>query len=292
MGESRYKSSYLVIIPERTIPMIKIPSSFAAAINKTDHTALGHVDVEIITALCHEAAAVEPFPNSVCVQGPKWTQLTHEILSELDVRDEIKVCGVGERQFPKSMLQPFVYSTGKDIAIAALPGQVSLNEKKSDLTELIEFIDVFDMVMNVRHIVENRLEEAVLEIHSMFNILKDQKEDPELRVICSTGLLRDLQGEEGIQKACLVMEMASRENPPGGLVMKTETGFVLDAEENKYGARIEDIHLMRANLPESVKIKASGGVSRSNVLAFVDAGADYIGASSFLRGFIPDAESS
>ena len=272
--------------------MIKIPPIFTSAIRKTDHTALGHVDIEIITSLCHEAAAVEPFPNSVCVQGLEWTRLANEILADLDVRDEIKVCGVGERQFPKSMLQPFVYGTGKDIAIAALPGQASLSEKKLDLTELLEFIDLFDMVMNVRHIVENRLEEAVLEIHTMFNILKDQKEDPELRVICSTGLLRDLQGEEGIQKACLVMEMAGRENPPGGLVMKTETGFVLDAEENKYGAQIEDIHLMRTNLPESVKIKASGGVSRSNVLSFIDAGADYIGASSFLRDFIPDTESS
>jgi deoxyribose-phosphate aldolase len=268
--------------------MITIPLEYAPAIAKTDHTALGFVDIEMITSLCHEAAAVEPFPNSVCIQGPVWTQLAHELLIELDVRDEIKVCGVGQRQFPMNLLQPFLSGTGNDVSIDAMPGGASLEQKKRDLLETIEFIDIFDMVMNVRHILENRLEEAVLEIHSMFHVLFEHRESPELRVICSTGLLRDLQGDEGIQKACMVMDMASREKPLGGLVMKTETGFVVDAQERKYGAELEDIRLMRSHLPDAVKIKASGGVNRENVLAFIKAGADYIGASSLLREFIPN----
>ena len=59
-------------------------------------------------------------------------------------------------------------------------------------------------------------------------------------------------------------------------------------EERKYGAELEDIRLMRSHLPDAVKIKASGGVNRDNVLAFIEAGADYIGASSLLREFIPN----
>lgn len=56
--------------------------------------------------------------------------------------------------------------------------------------------------------------------------------------------------------------------------VKTSTG-------TKGGATIEDVKFLRANLPKTIKIKASGGIrSAEQALAMIKAGADRIGASA------------
>ena len=57
--------------------------------------------------------------------------------------------------------------------------------------------------------------------------------------------------------------------------VKTSTGF------GTGGATLEDVQLMRANVPEDVKVKAAGGIrTADDFLAFVRAGAERIGTSA------------
>ncbi len=75
--------------------------------------------------------------------------------------------------------------------------------------------------------------------------------------------------EEEIVKAC---ELAKR---AGADFVKTSTGF------GDYGAREEDISLMRKTVGRDVGVKASGGIKNfEQALSMLDAGANRIGASS------------
>lgn len=57
--------------------------------------------------------------------------------------------------------------------------------------------------------------------------------------------------------------------------MKTSTGYAAK------GATLEAVQLMRAHLPSTVKIKASGGIrDYQTAKAFIDAGADRLGCSA------------
>lgn len=59
---------------------------------------------------------------------------------------------------------------------------------------------------------------------------------------------------------------------------KTSTGF------GTYGARIEDVELMKAHLDPKVAIKASGGIrTRNAAIDFIEAGASRIGSSSGVK---------
>ncbi|MDZ4838603.1 MAG: 2-deoxyribose-5-phosphate aldolase, partial [Bacteroidota bacterium] len=57
--------------------------------------------------------------------------------------------------------------------------------------------------------------------------------------------------------------------------IKTSTGF------NGPGASVDNIKLLRANLPDTIKIKASGGINTKELAeSLILAGADIIGTSS------------
>jgi deoxyribose-phosphate aldolase len=86
-----------------------------------------------------------------------------------------------------------------------------------------------------------------------------------LKVIIETAYLSAAQ----IQEACLICQDA------GADFVKTSTGYA------PYGARVEDISLMREVLPSTVGIKASGGIkSLELAMALIQAGADRIGTSA------------
>jgi len=86
-----------------------------------------------------------------------------------------------------------------------------------------------------------------------------------LKVIIETAYLTD----DEIKQACLLCTDA------GADFVKTSTGFVSS------GAKVEHIQLMRAVLPGTVGIKASGGIkTREQAIQLLDAGADRIGTSS------------
>ncbi len=86
-----------------------------------------------------------------------------------------------------------------------------------------------------------------------------------LKVIIETAYLTD----DEIIQACKICSDA------GADFVKTSTGFA------SAGAKPEHITLMRKNLPESVGIKASGGIKNyDQALQMIQSGADRIGTSS------------
>jgi len=86
-----------------------------------------------------------------------------------------------------------------------------------------------------------------------------------LKVIIETAYLSPAQ----IREACLICQDA------GADFVKTSTGYA------PYGARVEDISLMREVLPSTIGIKASGGIKTlEQALALIQAGADRLGTSS------------
>jgi deoxyribose-phosphate aldolase len=91
------------------------------------------------------------------------------------------------------------------------------------------------------------------------------EEERLLKVIVETAYLSPAQ----LQEACAICVDA------GADFVKTSTGYA------PYGARVEDISLMRQALPSTVGIKASGGIKTLELaLELIQAGADRIGTSS------------
>lgn len=91
-----------------------------------------------------------------------------------------------------------------------------------------------------------------------------------LKVIIETAYLSET---EIIRASRIVAES-------GADFIKTSTGFA------GRGASEEDIRIMRANLPENVGIKASGGIKdAATAIALIEAGADRIGTSSGVKIF-------
>lgn len=86
-----------------------------------------------------------------------------------------------------------------------------------------------------------------------------------LKVIIETAYL----SKQEIEKSCKTCADA------GADFVKTSTGFASE------GATVENIELMRAVLPDTVGIKASGGIkNHAQAQALINAGADRIGTSS------------
>jgi deoxyribose-phosphate aldolase len=89
-----------------------------------------------------------------------------------------------------------------------------------------------------------------------------------LKVILETAYLTAVE----IEQACMLCAQA------GADFVKTSTGFA------HRGASVEDILLMKRVLPESVGVKASGGIkTAAQAMALIRAGANRIGTSSGLH---------
>ena len=86
-----------------------------------------------------------------------------------------------------------------------------------------------------------------------------------LKVIIETCLLSD---EEKV-KACELSAEAKAD------FVKTSTGF------SKWGAKKEDVALMRKSIPDTMKVKASGGIrDYESAMEMIAAGAERLGCSS------------
>ncbi len=85
--------------------------------------------------------------------------------------------------------------------------------------------------------------------------------------------------EEEIVKACEIAKDA------GADFVKTSTGF------GDYGARVEEVSIMRKTVGRDVGVKASGGIKNfEQALEMLDAGANRIGASSGVTIVTDDEE--
>ncbi len=120
-----------------------------------------------------------------------------------------------------------------------------------------------DMVVNIGHVKDRRWKEIQEEIAAVKAACLGRP----LKVIIETCLLTDMEK----MKLCQLAVKAEAD------YVKTSTGF------STAGATREDVALLRENLPQSVKVKASGGIrTLADAVAYLDLGADRLGASALV----------
>ena len=118
-----------------------------------------------------------------------------------------------------------------------------------------------DMVINIGSLKSQNFDLVEKDIRAVVEAAKGTL----VKVIIETCLLTD---EEKV-KACQIAQKA------GAGFVKTSTGF------STGGATVEDVALMRKTVGPDMGVKASGGArSYEDALAFIEAGATRIGASS------------
>ncbi|HFU4001318.1 TPA: deoxyribose-phosphate aldolase [Streptococcus suis] len=121
--------------------------------------------------------------------------------------------------------------------------------------------DEIDMVINIGALKDKNYDLVLEDIKAVV----DASGDKLVKVIIETCLLTD---EEKV-KACELSKQA------GADFVKTSTGF------STGGATVEDVALMRKTVGSEMGVKASGGArSYEDAIAFIEAGATRIGASS------------
>jgi deoxyribose-phosphate aldolase len=119
-----------------------------------------------------------------------------------------------------------------------------------------------DMVINIIALKANDINYLKNELTSAATII--QLRGGKIKVILEIGLLN----KQEIITACKLCADLNID------FVKTSTGFI------EKGATVEDVQFLRANLPKSVKIKASGGIrTKEQAEALIQAGADRIGTS-------------
>jgi len=139
----------------------------------------------------------------------------------------------------------------------------SIAKAEETLVAILEGADEIDMVANLSAIKEKAWEYVQKDIYRVGLHCKNKK--VKLKVIIEAALLTD----EEIIKVCEICAACEVD------FVKTSTGF------HGTGAKLENVILMRKNLPKHIKIKASGGIkTRSFALQLIEAGADRLGCSS------------
>lgn len=152
------------------------------------------------------------------------------------------------------------------VTVAGFPLGYNMTETKLD--EIKRAIDnganEIDVVWNVTSF-KTGLPWTKIELARCSNLAHNYR--ALLKVIIETAYLSDPE----IEKACKLCADA------GCDFVKTSSGFAPS------GAKVENIALMKKNLPDHVGIKASGGVKTvEQVLALIEAGATRVGTSSGL----------
>ncbi|MDW8296060.1 MAG: deoxyribose-phosphate aldolase [Raineya sp.] len=123
--------------------------------------------------------------------------------------------------------------------------------------------DELDMVMTLSAFATGAYDWVKIEIAQLAKLAHEREKI--LKVILETAYWTD----EQIALACKIATEA------GADFVKTSTGFAAT------GAKVEHIRLMRRACPDSIGIKASGGIKDlSTALAMIEAGAERIGTSS------------
>jgi len=212
-----------------------------------DFTYLGvDVNIDKIRKICNEAKTYGF--HSICIK-PEYVPYAKQFLKG----SEIKICTV--ISFPEGTDKP--------------------KEKlKESETAIIDGADEVDVVMNYKMLKtalkiedeeekERKLEYITSEISNLVRLCHGIN-SVIIKVIIETGQLT----LEQIKSACEICTKC------GVDFVKTSTG-------HHGGADVEKVKFMRKILPDSVKIKASGGIrSIEDIEKFVKAGAERIGTST------------
>lgn len=154
------------------------------------------------------------------------------------------------------------------IEVATVIGfPLGYNTASAKVSETIDALDngagEIDMVHNISFIKSEDYDAAVAEIREIANVVHGRGK--KVKVILETSYLSDAE----IAKCCQLYGAL------GVDFVKTSTGF------SNAGAKAETVTLMRQNLPESVQIKASGGIrTYDEALSMLRAGATRLGCSA------------
>ena len=145
------------------------------------------------------------------------------------------------------------------------------NTTEMKVAETIDAIkngaDEVDMVIAVGKAKEGDYDYLLREVSAVREAAKGKV----LKVIIETCLLTE---EEKIM-LCNVVTKA------GADYIKTSTGF------SKAGATLEDVLLFKKHVGKGVKIKAAGGIrTLEDAEKYIEAGADRIGASAVIKGYL------
>lgn len=145
-------------------------------------------------------------------------------------------------------------------------GAMSTESKTYETKKAIEDgAQEIDMVINIGMLKSKRSDYVRDDIKSVVDAAKGKAI---VKVIIEACLLTD---EEKVE-ACQMSKDA------GANFVKTSTGF------SKWGAKAEDVKLMRDTVGSEIGVKASGGVhSFEDAVKMIEAGATRIGASSSLK---------
>ncbi|MBR1456194.1 MAG: deoxyribose-phosphate aldolase [Oscillospiraceae bacterium] len=124
--------------------------------------------------------------------------------------------------------------------------------------------DEIDMVINLSMVKDGAWDAVAADIRAVREAVKDSL----LKVIIECCLLTE---EEKLRMCAIVSHC-------GADYIKTSTGF------STGGATREDVRLMRENCPESVKVKAAGGISSlQDAEDFIALGAERLGTSRIVK---------
>jgi deoxyribose-phosphate aldolase len=150
------------------------------------------------------------------------------------------------------------------VTVAGFPLGYNMTETKLDEIKraIDNGADEIDVVWNITSF-KTGIPWTKIEIAKCSKLTHDHQKI--LKVIIETAYLSDAE----IEQACKLCADA------GADFVKTSTGFAPS------GARVEHVALMRKNLPDTVGIKASGGIKNyDQAIALINAGATRIGTSS------------
>lgn len=121
--------------------------------------------------------------------------------------------------------------------------------------------DEFDMVINIGALKDGKYDYVRDEISAVVSAAKGKC----VKVIIETGLLSEEEKVIATELSC----------EAGAHFVKTSTGI------SSTGATVEDIRLLKANVIDGVKVKASGGIKTADFAKeLIEAGADRLGTSS------------
>lgn len=150
---------------------------------------------------------------------------------------------------------------GFPLGYSATPSKATEIQKAID-----DGADELDVVINISAVKSGDWNYVQNDIKTV--TLATQMKGKVIKVILETGLL----DKKEIKKLCEIC------TDVGVNYIKTSTGF------NGEGATVEVVEFLRANLPNSIKIKASGGIrSAKKAMEMIEAGADRLGTSSSIN---------
>lgn len=141
-------------------------------------------------------------------------------------------------------------------------GANSLTIKAAETVEAYDMgCDEFDMVINIGALKDKKYDYVRDEIAAVVAAAKGKC----VKVIIETGLLTDEEKVEAVRLSC----------EAGASFVKTSTGIM------STGATVADVELMKKNVSNGTKVKASGGIKTGAfALELVNAGADRLGTSA------------